>query len=796
MMKVTKINDWFEKAGRFEVKHRWGFIIGLVVFTILCCLGLAKLRFNNGEADWFDDWDTVKKNQDHFEEMFGSTDSLMCHITASEGTDVFDPEILGMIRDLGDDLLMNVPYADTVTSLTSLSMPIGTSDGFDILDPFGDGIPTAPEEIEMKKNQILSRESLVDILVSKDCKETWLILNLEHYTETLSEVQKKIAVPAMEIFNLEKYKSDKWTIRPAGLSYTEYEEDIAAMEQCFTRIAIGFIVMVLCLVFFIRSLRGVIVPTISTVFAICSTLGGSAWLGIDANTIMLVVPVLLAMALAVGYAVHYVNSFRLHFRSTGKRKESVILGVRDSGWALLFTVVTTMGGMLSFFSGGIKTMRWVGGITAVAVFMVFVYTMILLPCFYSFGKDKTPDPKYVKSAGSTKADFGIERMGKAILNKKWITVASGVVVLIVSIPGLVKIKVNMNYNDMMGEKIPYVKRLMEICNSELGSQYSYDVLIEYSDEDKIKDPKVLKNMDILSDRIGSLSMTKVTHGKPRISSVTKIVKEMNRALNEDREDMYVIPDDESQSGQILGLYEVMGGKDLYQYVTQDFKAAFIHVELAGYDAEECLENLSQVEVWIKELFPGTETSGVVGEAMQYASMNGKLVRGSIKSIGTSFIVIFFLLSLAFMSFRTGFIGMIPNVSPVLLCGAIMGYSGINLDMITAMIMPMVLGIAVDDTIHFTNHIKYHFELTGNYRAAVLGAYREIGKSMIMTTLILCMMFMIFLSSSMTALVRIGYLSIVGLASALVADYTLTPVLMYISRPFGKETNSSLDKTNE
>ena len=126
----------------------------------------------------------------------------------------------------------------------------------------------------------------------------------------------------------------------------------------------------------------------------------------------------------------------------------------------------------------------------------------------------------------------------------------------------------------------------------------------------------------------------------------------------------------------------------------------------------------------------------------------------------------------------------------------MGYSGINLDMITAMIMPMVLGIAVDDTIHFTNHIKYHFELTGNYRAAVLGAYREIGKSMIMTTLILCMMFMIFLSSSMTALVRIGYLSIVGLASALVADYTLTPVLMYISRPFGKETNSSLDKTNE
>ncbi len=794
-MKVTKINDWFGKAGSFEVKHRWLFIIGLTLLTLLCSSGLSRLRFSNGGDDWFDDWEVVKKNQDHFEDMFGSTDSLLCHITASEGTDVFDPEILTMISNLGDKLLMSVPYADTVTSLTSLSMPIGTEDGFDILDPFEDGIPTDPEELQKKKEQILSRESIVDILVSRNCKETWLILNLEHYTESLSEAQKKIAVPAMAVFNSDAYKSDKWTLRPAGYSYTEYEEDIAARDQCFSRIAIGFVVMVLCLVFFVRSLRGVIVPTLATVFAISSTLGASAWLGIEANTIMLVVPVLLAMALAVGYAVHYVNSFRLHFRNTGKRKESVILGVRDSGWALLFTVVTTMGGMLSFFSGGIRTMRWVGGTTAVAVFMVFVYTMILLPCFYSFGKDKTPEQKYVDSEGATKADFSIERMGKSILNKKWITIVLGAVVLIISIPGLLKIKVNMNYNDMMGERIPFVKRLMEICRSELGSQYSYDVLLEYADEDKIKDPEVLMKMDILSDKIGTLSMTRITNGKPRISSVTKIVKEMNRALNEDRADMYVIPNDASQTSEILGLYEVMGGRDLYQYVTQDFRSAFLHVELTGYDSEECLQNLNQVEVWVKELFPDTETAGVVGQAMQYSSMNGKLVRGSIKSIGTSFIVIFFLLSLAFMSLKTGFIGMIPNISPVLLCGAIMGYANINLDMITAMIMPMILGIAVDDTIHFTNHIKYHFELTGNYRAAVLGAYREIGKSMIMTTVILCMMFMIFLTSSMTALARIGFLSIVGLTSALVADYTLTPVLMYITHPFGKETESPLKKAD-
>ena len=782
-MKVTKINDWFEKLGRFEVKHRWGFIIGLAVVTIICCLGLPRLKLDNGEEDWFDNWEATKINQDHFESIFGSTDTLMAHIKAKN---VFDPEVLQMIDDLGDELLNNVPYADSITSLMELSIPVGTEDGFEVTSPFEDGVPSDPAELEEKKQFILSRESLINTLVSPDCTETWLIVNLEQYSESLDEIKDIIAPPAMAIFNDPKYQSDKWEIRPAGLSYTEYEEEKSIIVQCISRIAIGFVVMLIFLIIFIRSLRGVVVPAISTAGAILTTLGASAWMGIKGNNTMIMVTVLLAMALAVGYAVHYINSFKLYFRKTGKRKESIVMGVRDSGWALFFTVITTMGGMLSFLSAGIRPMRWVGGITAAAVFVVFIYTMILLPCLYSFGKDQEPDPSFVDTAGATKADLRVEAMGNSILNKKWITVILTVLVMAAVIPGLFKIVVNMNYSDMMGERTPYIKRLMEITRSQLGSQYSYEVLVEYPDEDAIKNPEVLKNMDVLADRIGTLSMTKVSNGKPRVSSVTKIIKEMNRTLNSDDPDFYAIPDDQDLVSQIMFLYEISGGTDLYQYVSEDFKAAYLHVELSGYDGEECVKNVKGVEQWVKELFPGISNGGVVGEVMQYAEMNGKLVRGSIKSIGTSLLIILILLIIAFTSFRTGFIAMIPNIVPIALIGGLMGYMQIPLDMITAMIMPMVLGIAVDDTIHFTNHIKYHFELCGNYKQAILNSYREIGKTMIMTTIILCAMFFIFLFSTMTVLVRLGYLSMIGLGSALIADYTITPVLLFITKPFGKE----------
>lgn len=782
-MKVTRINNWFEKLGRFEVKHRWAFLICLIVISVFGSLGLSRLTLDNGEEDWFDDWETTKKNQDHFEDIFGSTDSLLAHIKAD---DVFDPEVLKMIDELGDDLLQNVPYAQSITSLMELSLPIGTEEGFEVTSPFEDGVPSDARELAEKKSFILSRQSLVNTLVSADATETWLIVNLEQYSENLTEAMEKIAPPAMKVFSDPKYKSDKWEIRPAGMSYTEYEEEAVTMNQLVTRILTGFIVMLVCLTVFIRSLRGIVVPSISTVGALTTTLGFSGWLGIKGNNSMLMITILLSMALAVGYSVHYINSFKLHFRKSGKRKESIVLSVRDSGWALFFTVITTMAGMLSFLAAGIKPMRWVGGITAAAVFAVFAYIIILLPVLYSFGKDKEPDATFVNTEGATKADLRVESMGKAILNKKWITVIATALVMAAVIPGIFKIEVNMNYSDMMGERTPYIKRLLEITRSQLGSQYDYEVLIEYKDEDAIKNPQVLKNMDILAERIGTLSQTKVSNGKPRVSSVTKIVKEMNRTLNEDREDAYIIPDDQDLVTQIMFLYEISGGTDLYDYISNDFRAAYLKVELSGYDGEEIVKNLADVKKWVAELFPDAENAGVVGEVVQYAQMNRKLVRGSIKSIGTSLVIILLLLVLAFTSVRTGFIAMIPNVVPIVLIGGIMGYAGVNLDMITAMIMPMILGIAVDDTIHFTNHIKYHFELTGNYRSAIENSYREIGKTMIMTTVILCAMFAIFLTSTMNVLVNIGWLSVVGLGSALIADYTITPVLLYIAKPFGKE----------
>lgn len=267
----------------------------------------------------------------------------------------------------------------------------------------------------------------------------------------------------------------------------------------------------------------------------------------------------------------------------------------------------------------------------------------------SFGKDlPVKDGALEEQNGATKIDITFEKAGNTVLSfkKKVVIISDAIVVLMV--PGILKNHVNMDMLDMMETKIPYIKRLVEISENPLGTMYSYNVFIETDEEDYFKNPENMKNLDVLQKKLGTLSMTKVSGNRARVSSISETVKEMN----------------------------------------------------------------------------------------------GKLVWGELKSFAVSFLLILIFMVLAFSSITTGLIGMIPNVAPVILIGGVMGFLHIPLDMLTMMIMPMILGIAVDDTIHFNNHVKFNFEKTGNYKKSILVTFREIGKTMGMTTVILCSMFLV------------------------------------------------------
>ena len=821
-MKVTYINKIFAKLGAWQIRFRWAILAVICAVSVVCLTGLPKLTMANNEEDWFEDWEQVKVDSDHFKDIFGSDDSIMVLVQAD---DVFAPRVLAAIERLGERLENEVPYADEATSIMNIKIPVGTEDAIDIRNPFEDGIPdvstgstTALAELQAKKDFILSRESLVNNIVSDDAKETWILLSLEKYEGGIEFATEAIARPAQKIILEEAARSDgSYTFKPTGMSYSEMEENDVVARECAVRVLSGFAVMLLCLILFVRSLRGVIVPLVATVLGIGSVLGLSAHLGVTADSNMITLPILLGMALSVGYSIHFVNSFRMHFRRTGLRTESVIKAVEETGWPILFTVITTVASLVSFLFAGIGPIRWVGGISSSIVFAVYLYVIVFIPILMSFGRNKgvshgldfanakseqdfketalagsnpcdntgvlgaVPEP--LPPSGATSADLAFARFGEKVTRYAKLVALVSALVIAAMIPGIFRISVNMDYTEMMGAKIPYVARILDMLSGKLGSLYSYDVMIEFDDEEAFKSAENFLALDALEQELGRLGLTKISGTKPRVTSACGMMKEINRMFNGDDPHFYTINTDEGVIAQNL-LFYGDSFTDWFDIDSDNFGVTHVHVELAGYDANTIVGDINGAKAAAERLFPSAKVS-IVGEVVEYAEMNHKLVTAELKSFSLSFVIIAILLILAFSSLKTGLIGMIPNLAPVVVVGGVMGYAGFSLDMLTMTIMPMILGIAVDDTIHFINHIKYELELTGDLKQAIVISFREIGKTMGMTTFILCAMFFVYLFSPLNCLSRVGLLAIVGLASALVADYTLTPALMYIVRPFTK-----------
>jgi predicted RND superfamily exporter protein len=808
IMKITngplgRINRRFSQFGAFQIRHRWLFIAGLAILTFIGLAGLPKLATNDNMDEWFNEFDTIEIDTNRFEALFGNEDQVLVLIQAD---DVFDPEVLTVIRDLGAELLEKVPYARELRSLTDMSISMGSEEGIEVSSPFEDGIPPAGAEMEAKRAYIMSRSSLVNMLVSDDCRETWLALNLYSYEgENESREMYSVGRAAQEIITDPRWQSTKYTLKPAGMAYTEWEENQTVMAETATRIIGGFIVALFCLIIFTRSFRGIMIPVLTIIGGVGSVFGYMAHLGIPADSNLMTLPIMLAMALAIGYAIHLVNSFKFHFRKSGQRKEALIATVGETGWPILFTAVTTIGGLLSFLFAGIGALRWVGITSALTVFAVYFYVILLVPILFSFGgskknaKDNFVKGNFVKgnfaqdtSPGEpSQKTFFIEEkfyhFGELLLKKRKTAILIAFLIIAAFIPGIFKMTVNLDYFSFMGKKIPYISRLAEIIDAKIGSLYTYTVMVSSDEPDFFKDPEAMRNLDTLAQDLGALDLTKVSGTRQRVSSVTEIVKEMYRTLNGDDPVFYTIPDDPDLLAQLLFLYEISGGGDLFNRISEDFSTAVLTVELTGYDGNRIANNVKAAEKAAQARFPGTDAA-VVGMVASFAEMNNKVVYGELRSFAGSFLIIFTLLALVFGNIKTALIGMIPNIAPVIIIGGIMGYTKIPLDMLTMTIMPMLLGIAVDDTIHFITHINLELERKKSYSQAVLDTFSQIGKTLGTTTVILCAMFAVYALSPIAMLFHVGILAIIGMAAALLADYTLTPLLIYVLKPLRKSAD--------
>ena len=139
-------------------------------------------------------------------------------------------------------------------------------------------------------------------------------------------------------------------------------------------------------------------------------------------------------------------------------------------------------------------------------------------------------------------------------------------------------------------------------------------------------------------------------------------------------------------------------------------------------------------------------------------------------------------------------GLVPNAIPAFLAFGLMGLFGIPLDTDTLLIAPIILGIAVDDTIHFMTHYRVELSKTGSIAAALESAIKEVGQAVMFTTMVIGLGFAVLSFSDYLGMAKIGFFGSMAIFVALLCDLFLIPAMIIIFKPkFGvKNVNTEIN----
>jgi predicted RND superfamily exporter protein len=338
----------------------------------------------------------------------------------------------------------------------------------------------------------------------------------------------------------------------------------------------------------------------------------------------------------------------------------------------------------------------------------------------------------------------------------------------------------------IGGKVEFVRDFKHVGNT-LGGIYAYEVMIGLPEADMAKEPAVLAALDQLEAMIAAYDTTNV------ISSVNMLLKDINMTMNGNDRAAFALPDSRELVAQYLLLYEMSGGEELNDWVDYEYQTLRLSVQASRYTST-MRERFTAIEQFGRERFPAGTQVSIAGYIPTMLKTSAAVVDGQMLSVLVAIIAITAVMVMALRSVKVGILSMIPNILPVAAITGVMGAFGFALNEFTMLLAPMMLGLAVDDTVHYFIHFREEFGTWKNYRQANRETFRKVGPALIFTSLILSLGFSSLGLSIVEALVRLALLLGVGIITALVADLCITPALFVALKPFGAAEDDAAYQT--
>ena len=246
---------------------------------------------------------------------------------------------------------------------------------------------------------------------------------------------------------------------------------------------------------------------------------------------------------------------------------------------------------------------------------------------------------------------------------------------------------------------------------------------------------------------------------------------------------YPVPTREELSGVVNGYLTLLSGS-LDRFVDDDMSPRVMRVtcQLRNHSTEETGDIIAAAKNFAKEHFPEGYTIEATGAGEMEYTMTKMIVSSQVQSLLISLISVFIIITIAFGSGWAGIVGAVPLALAILLNYMVMGFAGINLDLVTSIIASVAVGVGIDYTIHFLSTYKEERAKTDNLEVVTRETFRKSGHGIVTNALAVGLGFLVLCFSKFVVLRYIGVLVAIVMFTSSYLAMTIIPGILNVFEP--------------
>jgi len=742
------------------IKFRWFFAIIIPLITVLMASQLKHLEFEGSYRIWFGKDSQILKNYDDFRAIFGNDDAVTIIFTDENG--LMNPKALHVIDNITQKL-WTTKYIARADSLTNYQYVHADEEYPDevLVEDFIEDIDSLSEADLIKKKEIaLKQDLIVGKLISSDAKTTMIVGRMTPKAGDDPMVSFKLRDDVLKIIEPEIKKNGfEFHLNGGPIINTSFIEIAQHDGGTFTPAVILVAMFLLLLIFRKFSLTFVSIAVV--IFTFLIVLSIQVALGFKLNNFTANIPVFV-VAIGIADAMHLIWIYIVGRKQGKDNIEAIHYSVGKNFLALFLTSLTTAVGFASLSISAVVPIKTLGIATASAAILAFVLTILFVPALLAI-----LNPKIKAQTTDENKNHNLSKWYVSVLQKHHNQILIGSLILF-SIIGIGIFKANVDSNTVryFKENVPF-RVTTNFMQDNLTGPMSYEIIVDSKENDGIKEPKFLHTTQKFYDELYA-KYPEARH----ISSLMDVVKTFNDVMNGSK----TIPNDKNLIAQYLLLYSLSlpQGMEINDKMDIDERLFRISASINMVDTSKDLEMIEWIENWWEKTPYSAEVNG---QTKMFAHMQHDVTDTLIYSITLAVEVISIIMLFIFRNWRMLPLFITPNILPIVLVVGVMGWLKIDIDMGVAVAGAIIIGVAVDDTIHFMVKYIEARKRGKNLEDAMRYVMSYAGSAIIFTSLILSVAFLVFIFSDFNPNYHFGIVTASALIIAVLVDLVALPALI-------------------